>query len=359
MSKPIQFVYIATILILAMAVSQANSSLITQVQTSRQILSTFSAKGSKELFKVFHFIFNKSYDYNTEAGIEKYKTFRTNVQRINEHNALKLSWNKGINHLTDMTDEEVKKHYNLYTISPKFFAANLRSLKGVSLDDYNDEEENIAPVNVGVRSDVDHRPFMRPVTDQLNCGSCWAFATVASIEGNFSKSKTLLTEDLSEQQLVDCDDRNGGCQGGWYSWSMKFYFNNAPVTAANYRYRAIQGVCQQAGKPRRTDIMVTSYKYSFRADLQFDSLLLGTVAVAVDANNNYYAYESGVFDGPCTQQVNHAMVLVGFSTTSNAWILRNSWGADWGEEGYMRIKENFDNANSCMIARYGFRPILS
>jgi C1A family cysteine protease len=356
MSKPIQFVYIASILILAMAVSQVNSSVLTNIQTTKQILNTYSTKGTKELFKVFHFIFNKSYDYNTESGIEMYKTFRTNVQRINEHNAKKLSWTKGINHLTDMTDAEIKKHYNLYAVSPKYLASNLRSLKGVSLDDYNDDEENIAPDNLGVRSDVDHREFMRPVKDQGNCGSCWAFGTVAAIEGNFSKLKTMLTECLSEQQLVDCDTLNGGCRGGWYTNAMKFYYHQAPVTAANYPYVGVQHSCAQAGKPTQDNVNVVSYKYSYNANLLFASLLIGPAAVAVNANDDFYAYEQGIFDAPCTASVNHAMVLVGYAEGS--WILRNSWGSDWGEAGHMRLKENFGNSNSCMTGRYGYRPEL-
>jgi C1A family cysteine protease len=266
MTRPIQFLYVATILILAMAVSQVNSTVQTNIETTKKILNDYSNKGTKQLFKVYHYIFNKSYDYNTEAGIQKYKTFRANIQKIEEHNAKNLSYTKGINHLTDMTNEEVKKFYNLVPINPRFFAQNMRSLRGVSLDDYNDEEESINPssgisnAQIGTRSDVDHREFMRPVKDQGNCGSCWAFATVAVIEGNFSKLNTLLTEGLSEQQLVDCDTANGGCYGGWYTNAMKFYYTHKAIKNAVYPYTGVQGTCAESGKTPE-NIQLKGYAY--------------------------------------------------------------------------------------------------
>jgi aminopeptidase C len=93
--------------------------------------------------------------------------------------------------------------------------------------------------------------------------------------------------------------------------------------------------------------------------LIFNSLLIGPEAAAIDVNDNFYAYEKGIFDGACSLSVNHAMTIVGYSVTDGAWILRNSWGAMWGESGHMRLKENFANANSCMIARYGYRPVFA
>jgi len=267
----------------------------------------------------------------------------------------------GINHLTDMTYEQISKHYNLKVIEPKEFKQNLRVLGAVTLDDFNDDDETFSKTPAGVRLDVDHRASFRPVRDQGGCGSCWAFGTTAAIEGNYGikyNVKQPIQDYLSVQQLIDCDTGDQGCNGGWFANAMNFFKTKYPIFESNYPYEQQNGTCREAGKSIFNGIRITSYTYTYNPDGQFNSLLLGPIAGAIDANDSFAAYTSGIFDAPCGPAVNHAIVIVGYNLADGAWIVRNSWGAGWGESGYMRVKENLANNNSCMVGRYGYRPLI-
>ena len=96
----------------------------------------------------------------------------------------------------------------------------------------------------------------------------------------------------------------------------------------------------------------------------FEQLLAkGPVAVAVDANKDWFSYKAGFFDSPCASVINHAVVLVGFGKTKEDecnnggefFTIRNSWSADWGEKGHIRIKYNENNNFSCNVSKHGFQ----
>lgn len=359
MSKPIQFVYLASVLLLAMAVSAAEISNL-HIQVRKNILNDYLLKGDlKALFKAYHFAYSKSYDYNTEEGIAKYKTFRANIKKMIQHNKSDATWKMGINHLTDMTAEEVRSSYYLKYFTPKEVSRQLRS---VSLDDFNDDEETRISGEInkpGERSNIDWTPKMRPVKSQGFCGSCWAFATIETIEGNrAAKDGKELEFNLSPQQLIDCDGGNYGCNGGWYTSAIKYLETYGTVKDDDYPYKAQKESCVDKDKAK-TPVKPIGYKYTYSPDLNFESLKTGPVAAAIDANEDFYAYESGVWNGVCSNGVNHAMVIVGYSVEKGAWRLQNSWGSDWGEKGFVWVKDQ-GNANnySCYVGRYGYRPTL-
>jgi len=194
-----------------------------------------------------------------------------------------------------------------------------------------------------------------PVRDQGQCGSCWAFATVGSLELNI-KIQEGQAEDLSEQYLVSCNELSWGCNGGW--WGHDYHTSMVPqgeegagaVLEAAFPYVARDDPC---APPHHHEYQLQSWAYVAGEwavapvlDIKRAIYENGPVAAAVCVNSAFQSYAGGLFTGPGCSVVNHAVVLVGWDDDqgeSGVWYLRNSWGADWGEGGYMRIGYGVSN----------------
>ena len=175
------------------------------------------------------------------------------------------------------------------------------------------------------------------VRDQGNCGSCWDFATIGSYEGAIAVFLNR-SVNLSEQYILDCNSHNYNCMGGW--WVFDDLKNGVPLETC-YPYTAVKGSCKQTcpkfyplenwyyvgggGMPSIDAIKYAIYNY-------------GPVAAAVYVNSYFHNYTGGIFNACTTGNVNHGVVLVGWNDIGGYWILKNSWGTNWGEMGYMRIK---------------------
>jgi len=182
------------------------------------------------------------------------------------------------------------------------------------------------------------------VKNQGQCGSCWAFSTIASLEGQYAQLTGNLVS-LSEQQLVDCASITGnyGCNGGSQQEAL-IYYSKASVgiaTEANYPYTAVQHSCGYSSSQKVSGITTIGYKLAGTTDETYIAQMLATVgplAVAMNATPLQY-YTSGIFSASCSGAVNHGVTLVGYGISGgvNYWIVKNSWGASWGESGYFRI----------------------
>ena len=196
-----------------------------------------------------------------------------------------------------------------------------------------------------------------PVRDQRNCGSCWAFATVGVFE-----SKLLIadnnSQDLSEQYLVSCNTNGWGCDGGWFAhdyhiWKTPPSESEAgAVLESSSPYQARDLPCSG---PYAHPFRALSWSYVNRnvnipsvAEIKQAILNYGPVGAAVCVGPAFDSYRGGVFStdekSVCgSSMVNHGIVLVGWDDAQGVWILRNSWGASWGESGYMRIRYDISN----------------
>ena len=172
---------------------------------------------------------------------------------------------------------------------------------------------------------------------------------------------------LSTQQLVDCDTNNGGCNGGNYSWAFTYVKNTGVVDDSAYPYKAAKNTCSIPSLSTRQKIKSYNYctnysNYSTRYCTEskvFANLALGATAVGIDGNILAY-YESGVFDATCSED-NHAVILVGYGVSefgSEFFKIRNSWGTDWGESGYVRIARNDSNNHSCFVTNESYTITL-
>ena len=194
-----------------------------------------------------------------------------------------------------------------------------------------------------------------PVGDQGQCGSCWAFATVGPLELNIIIQEGE-TEDLSEQYLVCCNAESWGCDGG--SWAHDYHAWEVPsgedgagaVREATFPYTGRDDPCQP---PHPHLFQIESWDYVGEGSSVPDIVDIkqaiyehGPVAAAVCVNSAFQGYRGGVFEGPGCVLVNHAVVLVGWDDDqgdAGVWYLRNSWGPEWGEGGYMRIGYGVSN----------------
>jgi hypothetical protein len=188
------------------------------------------------------------------------------------------------------------------------------------------------------------------VKDQASCGSCWAFGTMAPLECNIL-IKDHVEVDLSEQWLVSCNQNSWGCNGGWWAddylqWKTDKFNGTGAVLEENFPYEAQDLPCDG---PYQHSYLIDSWHFiGFSqgipsVDAMKQAIMTyGPISVAVAVTHAFGAYTGGVFNENDPQaQINHAPALVGWDDSQGAhgvWILRNSWGPGWGEDGYMRIE---------------------
>ncbi|KAF8008064.1 hypothetical protein BT93_K1903 [Corymbia citriodora subsp. variegata] len=262
----------------------------------------------------------------------RFEIFKTNVRQIESFNRgsgkpYKLS----VNQFADLTNEEFKVRNR--------FKSHMCSTEAASF-----KYENIT----AVPSSMDWRKkgAVTPVKNQGQCGCCWAFSAVAAVEGiNEITSGKLIS--LSEQELVDCDvgGQDQGCEGGWMDSAFQFVEKHGLTTETNYPYVGTDGKCNVKSKSNRA-VNIKGYE-----DIPANSeeALLKAVAnqpisVAIDAGGfEFQFYTSGVFTGACGTDLDHGVTAVGYGTSDDGtkfWLVKNSWGEEWGEEGYIRMQRD-------------------
>jgi len=213
---------------------------------------------------------------------------------------------------------------------------------------------SITPLAVGV--DWRTKNAVTPVKNQGSCGSCWSFATTGVIEGALSVSSGSLVS-LSEQQMIDCSSNakydNQGCNGGLMDNAYRYLLDAGGLTTeALYPYMSVQSKCPSRLPAFAAKITSFVDLPMAREDLLTSAANLGPVAVAIEADTEVFQfYESGVFNDPtCGTNLDHAVLLVGYGTDSRAgsyWIIKNSWSAQWGDRGYIRLSKG---NNMCGVA---------
>ncbi|KAF2310031.1 hypothetical protein GH714_006250 [Hevea brasiliensis] len=199
------------------------------------------------------------------------------------------------------------------------------------------------------------------VKDQGGCGACWSFSATGAIEGiNKIFSGSLVS--LSEQELVDCDKSyNNGCEGGLMDYAFQFVINNNGIdTEEDYAYLGRERSCNKE-KLRRRVVTIDGYT---DVPQNNEKALLEAVAnqpVSVGicgSERAFQLYSKGIFTGPCSTSLDHAVLIVGYGSENGEdyWIVKNSWGKNWGMSGYMHMLRNSGNSRGVcginMLASY-------
>jgi C1A family cysteine protease len=358
---------------------------IEHVEVRRSIIESYMDGSPKELFKVFHYVFEKPYDLNSEVALAKYRVFKNNLKLIKEHNAKKLSWTLEINSFADMSEEEMNSYMGLAPINTsneiaKFMEENSKKSELSFFDQFADDDNDPNPPNDTVTfADVDHSDYLTPTRDQGNCGSCWAFSAISVIEANYNKLRNLKSVGksgyLSVQAILDCNSQKSGCDGGWPTDAIVYVAQNGAVKESDYPYIANRNSkCTSA--PTVSDIKFNATPYEgcvWNCDRGirvctkktfYTILSNGPVSTVVDGNVMRF-YGSGIIDASkvsCISQ-NHAVVAYAWlnvtDNTGNAKYIikvRNSWGNAFGDNGNYSFY--YDTNGSCFISTMAIRAYL-
>ena len=288
------------------------------------------------------------------------RNFRREVRSvIDTNNDPKRTWKAGLNQFSDLSFEEFRR------LHLGGGAQNCSATHGTPTDLL---AVSAAPRLHIVPGAIDWRTFgaVSPVKDQGQCGSCWTFSSTGAME-----SHTFLATGemplLSEQQLVDCAQAfdNHGCNGGLPSHAFEYVrFNGGIESEDSYPYTAENGACSfDAGAAAAK--VVGQFNVTFQDEDQLVRAigLFGPVSIAYQVASDFKRYSSGVYQsdvcGSGPEDVNHAVLAVGYGTTTDGtpyYIVKNSWGTTFGEDGFFRI---IRGENACGLADCASFPLMA
>lgn len=288
-----------------------------------------------ELFQLWKKEHGRDYANSEEENAKRFEIFKTNFKYINEMNAKRKSQTQhrlSLNKFADMSPEEFSKTY-----LPKIEMQIPSNRDNAKLRD-DDDCENL-PTSVDWRE----KGAVTEVRDQGNCQSHWAFSVTGAIEG-LNKIVTGNLINLSAQEIMDCDPASKGCAGGFYFNAFGWVIENGGIdTEANYPYLAKNGTCKENANK------VVSIDNLLVLDGSEEALLCRSskqpLSVSLDATGLQF-YAGGVYGGEnCkkdSRNANLVGLIVGYDSVNGEdyWIVKNSWGKDWGEKGYLFIKRN-------------------
>jgi C1A family cysteine protease len=298
--------------------------------------------------------FQKKYNKNYKDDAEREKRFKiftesmARAERLTQENHGSAQF--GVTKFSDLTKEEFAQWYTMPTLKDKLKSyippppKNFSAPHKVNAAGCSPDPTNFDWFGCGVCT---------PVYNQEQCGSCWAFSATETIESYFVIDGGQLTQ-LSMQQIVDCDTggQDQGCNGGFPSGAYTYVEGaNGLDPLSDYPYTAEDGTC--ADQPSEAVATVTNYNSISGEDglyQQTSSSSGGPVSVCVDASS-WQDYNGGVLTS-CGNSVDHCVQLTGYANygqSGDYWIVRNSWGADWGQSGFIWVAIGQD---LCSIGDY-------
>ncbi|XP_043238717.1 procathepsin L-like [Amphibalanus amphitrite] len=309
--------------------------------------SAFVERPEWEAFKLKH---GKSYA-NPIEEFYRMKVYADNkvkvAQHMKEYAEGKHTFTLALNKFADLTSDE--------------FA---RGFKGLKIGSTVPHETHKVSGKVNA-AEVDWRGsgVVTGVKDQGQCGSCWSFSATGSLEGAWALAGNSLVS-LSEQQLVDCSTAygNAGCNGGWMDSAFQYIRDNGGIEAeAAYPYTARDGYCKANGNNVATLRSYVDVRSGSESALQDAVANVGPVAVAIDASHfSFQLYSGGVYnEARCSSsRLDHGVLAVGYGTENGQdyWLVKNSWGASWGMDGYIKMTRN--SGNQCGIATSASYPVV-
>ena len=288
--------------------------------------------------------YGRSYASKAEYNF-RFEQFQRRLQQIEEHNSQNgMTSTVGINKFADFTDEEIKK------------------MNGLKQMETQPEERIHLFSEDNLADSIDWRTkgAVTPVKNQGQCGSCWAFSTTGSIEGAHHLATGNLVS-FSKSNLVDCSWLNHGCNGGLMHLAFMYAESHPLMTEADYPYTPHTSLLACKYKKEKGVAKVTTYKdVTKNSSAQLKAALnIGPVSVGIEADRPvFHAYTGGIINSTtCGTTMDHGVLAVGYGSENGVdyYIVKNSWGSDWGEQGFVRIAIA-DGAGICGIQSQASQP---
>jgi len=306
--------------------------------------------------------YSTHHEYNTRRSI-----FMNNLDMIHRHNADyedgKHTYTLGLNQFGDLTQNEWANTFLGYRprtgkTGRLWCGKTTCSLRNV------DTASSTSPNPGSV--DWRQKGAVTPIKNQGQCGSCWSFSATGSMEGaHFIETGDLIS--LSEQQLVDCSRAEGdqGCFGGLMDDAFQYVIKNGGIdTESDYPYFARGGSCT-VSKEKKHAASFTGYRDVQGNDERalMSAVAQQPISVAIEADQPAFQfYKSGVFNAQCGTKLDHGVLAVGYGSDNgnNYWIVKNSWGEGWGNDGYIWMaKDVSDATGQCGIAMQPSYPVAA
>jgi len=306
------------------------------------------------------FNFQLKYDKNYDTAVElesRFHFFRTNLRELIQHNSNARNFTLGINSFFDLGRDEFKD---------KIIGGGFSKVLGKtsSCVPFTPSNSAVVPDSLDWRE----QNAVTPVKNQGSCGSCWSFSATGSMEGAHAIATGTLVS-FSEQQLIDCSRKYGnlGCNGGLMDNAFEYVIDCGICTEESYPYTATGGVCSESCENFCDNIVSIHSCVDVSMNSQVDlkkAVALGPVSIAIEADTFIFqSYSSGVITSEkCGTNLDHGVLIVGYGEENGIpyWLVKNSWGADWGLNGYVKIERSDDtnDAGICGVAMQPSFPVM-
>lgn len=312
-------------------------------------------------FDNFRARFGKSYATSEESS-RREAIFNANLVKIEQHNAdPRWTYTLGVNQFADLTSEEFGRLYAKgldHHADADLFSSSIR-----------DGSADLPVESLPEQLDWRTKGVVTPPKNQGGCGSCWAFSTAETLESHIAiKTGKLMV--FSPQEYVSCAPNPnhcggiGGCDGSIQPLGFKYAQEKGITLEKSYPYQGETGTCD----PSKIKSVASISGYETLPTNNYTALMnavvnVGPIAISAAAEP-WQLYQGGVYNGNCGTDVDHAIQLVGYGVQGNStssrqllggggsgsgpyWLVRNSWGASWGEKGYIRIQRHGEGQEPC------------